>query len=473
MAKTIPQLTDATTVNAADELIVQQGGITKRATAEEMFSSSAINAGIKNQLGLNVEGNNQDFSQNNAVIHRLKDKILIGGATDHAAAFPATVSDWLGTFQKDLSLIQSVGQRATANTTSGSPVVSFTAGGGGIVPVAGKLIFGPTIPSGTRILAVDSATQLTMNANATATATNTTVFSNRDDDKLSGTASGVLRCLTGTAPSGFSGLFGSQSLNASSAGTSCIGVAGFAVNNNATLATSCWGGYFEAFRLSNTVTGTRGVEIDVVSTTTGEILPNAFQQSNTACLQLGAGNGLAGELPSGEQVNIGAAIQIVSNPMQFRAGIVFLNRSIAGTDGYTGVGPAIRMAGGHMVEWHNPSQEVVARLFAEPSMTSAQRTELRFNSQGIQFVGSSAQTLGFIFSSSTTVNRFGLHASNTGNPIMLSAEGTDTDIDIRLNTKGSGVVRYGTHAAVTTETLSGFITIKDSAGNTRKLAVVS
>jgi hypothetical protein len=39
MAKTIPQLTDATTVNAADELIIQQGGITKRATAAEMFNS--------------------------------------------------------------------------------------------------------------------------------------------------------------------------------------------------------------------------------------------------------------------------------------------------------------------------------------------------------------------------------------------------------------------------------------------------
>jgi len=40
MAKTIPQLTDATTVNAADELIIQQGGITKRATASELFAST-------------------------------------------------------------------------------------------------------------------------------------------------------------------------------------------------------------------------------------------------------------------------------------------------------------------------------------------------------------------------------------------------------------------------------------------------
>lgn len=41
MAKTIPQLTDATTVNAADELIVQQGGITKRATVSELKAQMA------------------------------------------------------------------------------------------------------------------------------------------------------------------------------------------------------------------------------------------------------------------------------------------------------------------------------------------------------------------------------------------------------------------------------------------------
>jgi hypothetical protein len=41
MAKTIPQLTDATTVNAADELIIQQGGITKRATRNELMTFTA------------------------------------------------------------------------------------------------------------------------------------------------------------------------------------------------------------------------------------------------------------------------------------------------------------------------------------------------------------------------------------------------------------------------------------------------
>ena len=47
MAKTIPQLTDATIVNAADELIIQQGGITKRATGAELAKGlNAINGTI-------------------------------------------------------------------------------------------------------------------------------------------------------------------------------------------------------------------------------------------------------------------------------------------------------------------------------------------------------------------------------------------------------------------------------------------
>jgi hypothetical protein len=47
MAKTIPQLTDATTVNAEDELIVQQGGITKRATGAELAKGlNTINGAV-------------------------------------------------------------------------------------------------------------------------------------------------------------------------------------------------------------------------------------------------------------------------------------------------------------------------------------------------------------------------------------------------------------------------------------------
>jgi hypothetical protein len=45
MAKTISQLTDATVVNGSDELIVQQSGVTKRATKTEVLNG-IVNANI-------------------------------------------------------------------------------------------------------------------------------------------------------------------------------------------------------------------------------------------------------------------------------------------------------------------------------------------------------------------------------------------------------------------------------------------
>lgn len=60
-------------------------------------------------------------------------------------------------------------------------------------------------------------------------------------------------------------------------------------------------------------------------------------------------------------------------------------------------------------------------------------------------------------------------AVTTGSPI-LSAQGTDADIDIRLTPKGTGVLRFGTYTAGILAQ-AGYITIKDAAGTTRNLLV--
>jgi hypothetical protein len=57
--------------------------------------------------------------------------------------------------------------------------------------------------------------------------------------------------------------------------------------------------------------------------------------------------------------------------------------------------------------------------------------------------------------------------------ITLGAIGSDTDIDIKLVPKGAGLVSFGTHSALGAETVTGFLTMKDSGGTTRKIAVVS
>jgi hypothetical protein len=55
--------------------------------------------------------------------------------------------------------------------------------------------------------------------------------------------------------------------------------------------------------------------------------------------------------------------------------------------------------------------------------------------------------------------------------LVLKTVGANKDVSIEPH--GTGKVKFGTHAAVTTETLSGFITMKDAGGTERKLAIVS
>jgi hypothetical protein len=55
----------------------------------------------------------------------------------------------------------------------------------------------------------------------------------------------------------------------------------------------------------------------------------------------------------------------------------------------------------------------------------------------------------------------------------MSAAGSDTNIDIALTPKGTGVLRFGTLTANADAPITGYITIKDSSGTTRKLAIIA
>lgn len=73
----------------------------------------------------------------------------------------------------------------------------------------------------------------------------------------------------------------------------------------------------------------------------------------------------------------------------------------------------------------------------------------------------------------SAVNYVHLINAATGAGASINAAGSDTDINLPLVPKGTGKVQFGTHSALGAETVTGFITIKDSGGTDRKLAVVS
>jgi hypothetical protein len=75
-----------------------------------------------------------------------------------------------------------------------------------------------------------------------------------------------------------------------------------------------------------------------------------------------------------------------------------------------------------------------------------------------------------IADTASAVNYLQVTGGATGVAATLSAAGSDTNIDLALTPKGTGVLRFGTYTAgILAQT--GYITVKDAAGNTRNLLV--
>jgi len=76
-------------------------------------------------------------------------------------------------------------------------------------------------------------------------------------------------------------------------------------------------------------------------------------------------------------------------------------------------------------------------------------------------------------SGANVVNYMRADPAAAGSAAGMSAQGTDTNIDLTLTPKGTGNVRFGTYTANMALTVQGYIEIKDSGGTVRKLAVIA
>lgn len=73
----------------------------------------------------------------------------------------------------------------------------------------------------------------------------------------------------------------------------------------------------------------------------------------------------------------------------------------------------------------------------------------------------------------SSVNFLRAAGSATGGAVTLTADGSDTNIDLQLTPKGTGNVRFGTFTSNADAAVNGYVTIKDAAGNVRKLATIA
>ena len=94
--------------------------------------------------------------------------------------------------------------------------------------------------------------------------------------------------------------------------------------------------------------------------------------------------------------------------------------------------------------------------------------------RGFTFYTNTYSTLQLsVANTNNAVNYVEIAGSVTGAASSITAQGSDTNVDLALISKGTGVIKFGIYTTLGAETLAGYITIKDSGGTVRKLAVIA
>jgi hypothetical protein len=213
-----------------------------------------------------------------------------------------------------------------------------------------------------------------------------------------------------------------------------IAVAGVGLNNNTATPQGSWIFYSTGSRLAGA--GSLVNEFDIFNG--GSLVTsNSYSSPNgqTAILAVQCG---------GEPISLGlsgnpcsAGITIGDNGLTLNEGIVFKNASISGPNE-----PAIEMAGGQSILWtyDNTGPTNFGAQISSTVGSSADAMSQVFVNNGVQWRDHAGNT-NFLIGNNPTVpviaNYLEVMGEATGNPAVLSAQGTDTNITIQLFPKGS------------------------------------
>ena len=242
-------------------------------------------------------------------------------------------------------------------------------------------------------------------------------------------------------------------------------VSSFAVNNSPTYATRAWAFYGEGHQITTQVGAVYAAELDVRTIAQFTAIdPYTPETTQVAALQIASGAGY-----TGFQYNTSAAINIQNNNSQFNMGIVFGSTSIVGGGSSTGI--ALALAQGHIFQWYGSSGVQTSSIRCYGS-TASNGVILNFGEGFVRFENASnpAQILWQLNIQAGAANYIQTYAALTGAAPEIIAAGTDTNINLLLSGKGSGLVSFGTFTSGTFSQ-TGYITIADSGGVTRRLMV--
>lgn len=309
--------------------------------------------------------------------------------------------------------------------------------------------------------------------------------------------------------------------------TETIGVSGFAIGNKSNR--SVWALYSDVqFEVGSYG---YGIEIAVKNKEGVDRTSTPYFATNgTYGIWLPAGGDASyGGAPTNPN---NTAIAIGSNSSTWNKGIVFFKEGLTGSDGTTGTATAIEMGKGHSIVWRNSGGTALTirsdstsgandiflistnsnlkvagvgeQAIAEFVHSASAVNSIRFNNATtgnapiIRARGTDTNVALWYYTKGTAAHRFATQDSLTyeefqiggvnsapvnfirtygtnagGGVAVLEARGADTNVNLRLLTKGTGTVSFGTFTSNADAPITGYVLITDSSGNQRKLATIA
>lgn len=236
---------------------------------------------------------------------------------------------------------------------------------------------------------------------------------------------------------------------------------------------NAWGQIIEMQHTGLGTSKSTGIEIAIKNGTGIDSIMNP-------CTAIPA-NGMAGILLAGGGDNAfgpinNAPVQVgivfsTSHNGRFNTGICFRNGSLSIGNDYE----AIALTRNHTLRWYEDTGARSGQVLCTNN-TPNSLTTIEIASSTIGFTNNG----GFPFFTSVTTptsqSRIQINSGSATEVILSSVGVAGTDVDLALspqNGAGSGRVKFGTRIANADAPITGYIEIKDGAGNLRKLALIS
>jgi hypothetical protein len=238
--------------------------------------------------------------------------------------------------------------------------------------------------------------------------------------------------------------------------TSCIGIAGFVYNTgNASTGRA----FYADVTHVGSATASYGLEIAVNNlgvdgtanayAISGGVLGIHMTPEGGSGYTLGDAATPAPEAtaPGTLGINISAGSGGTVNK-RWNLGIRFGSNAITGTDGFTGTGIAIGMAKGHTIQWMASSTILGASIRSDVSAVSSQDVGIYFSNNKTTIAGTGEASVFEATHVSSGVNYIQVKNAITTDYPIIACLGSDTNIGLFVDTKGSGVHRFRTNGGL-------------------------